>query len=928
MSQDLNLEIQVEVTVKEGDSSTERGALLESLAKRILNVLQHVHVKTDVRVTGCELDIIATDNQTGARISVECKAYRDRTISADVLTKMLGNLMVHDFNSTWLITTAKLGKDARGIADKFRAKSVEQRQQLRIYEPDELVQLLVSVGQVIDPSKLAVPNTERILPGRTLLITDIGEYWAISAVGPTSGVADTVMVFDASTGAQINNLPLIQQLSERDSNLRELNWVSGVDELATLTALTDASLKTELDNIAPVPIADDWSDYRPARPEDFVGRDDLLKTITGFFDEIRSRATPTRLLAIKAPSGWGKSSFLVKLRATCAQPKLREKIFLYAVDCRTASSPRYPELALKRCLDEAIRDKFVTTVSGGCRVGSPGDPFSDISVQGLLKELREQNKVIVLFFDQFEEITTKQELSDLFVQIKMLCSAVESANENIALGFSWKTDGSIPADHPAYHVWHSFSDRRREFELPLFSKSDTSQLLTRLSKELKQPIEPSLRRLLSEHCQGYPWLLKKLCVHVFRVLQTQPARQRELLERALDVEALFNKDLADLDSAQIACVERIASDSPADHFKIAEQFGDPTVTALMQRRLVIRSAGKLVLYWDIFRDYVLTKQAPSIPTRYMPVSSPATMKQVLTALPSARQISVLSSKVGLRAGTLDNVARDLVMMGVCQYDRKNAKLALVHKNQRDTLASAWRFFASHALLRRLVEHFGRGFRGVSLATVESVLASEFINFEYSDKTSRILTLRILSWLQCFGILSIDGENSISHEANQTAPSDLSQLRVESRRKSSKPQFLGEAPPSRVLELLRELQDLNYKPISTDRNPIRVLHTLRLIPSTVQPLLIEKIPYGKIEPWLAGKVLVQPSIRMARDLLRKNPNVSALEVGEALAALSDRNISDASKRRYGHGVMVWVNWIHDLVAGKSLTQPALFEEKGA
>jgi hypothetical protein len=90
---------------------------------------------------------------------------------------------------------------------------------------------------------------------------------------------------------------------------------------------------------------------------------------------------------------------------------------------------------------------------------------------------------------------------------------------------------------------------------------------------------------------------------------------------------------------------------------------------------------------------------------------------------------------------------------------------------------------------------------------------------------------------------------------------------------------------------------------------------------------KKIPRGNIEPWLAGKVLVQPSIRVARDLLRKNPNVSAVEVGEALAALSDRNISDASKRRYGRGVMVWVNWIHDLVAGKSLTQPALFDEKG-
>lgn len=909
------MEVQVEVTVKEGDTSTQRGALLEALCKRILKALQHEHVSTAVIVTGCELDLLATDAQSGARVSVECKAYRDRTISADVLTKMLGNLFVHDLQSTWLITTAKLGKDARGIVDKFRGKSVEQRQQLRVYEPDELVQLLVTVGQIKDPASLLLPANEHILPLRTLLITDVGEFWAICAVGRTSGVADTVMVFEAKSGRQVYNAPLIQQLSERDSNLRELKWISGEDELSAVGALTDASLKVELDNIAPVPVADDWSDYRPARPEDFVGRDNLLKAITNFFDDIRTRDTTTRLLAIKAPSGWGKSSFLVKLRSTCSQPKFKEKIFLFAVDCRTASSPRYPELALKRCFDEAVKEKFVAGPEGGCRIGSSGNPFSDSTIQTILGQLREQNKVIVLFFDQFEEITTKQELSDLFVQIKMLCSAIESAAENVVLGFSWKTDGSIPADHPAYHVWHSFADRRREFELPLFSKLDTSQLLTRLSKELKQPIEPGLRRLLSEHCQGYPWLLKKLCVHVFRVLQTQPARQRELLERALDVEALFKKDLFDLDSKQIACVERIAHDSPADHFKISEQFGDPTVTTLMQRRLVIRNAGKLVLYWDIFRDYVLSKQIPAIPTRYMPVSSPATTKQVLESLSTPKQISTLSSKLGLSSGTLDNVARDLVMMGVCQYDRKNAKLALVHKSQRDTMASAWRFFSSHALLRKVIEQFGRGFRGVSHSTVASVLGSEFAELEYSETNSRALTLRLISWLQCFGIISIDGEGAISHEANQLPPTDVSHLRIEPRRRGDKYHFLGEAPPGRVIELLARLEKTGYQPIATDRNSIRVLNCLRIIPSSVQPILVEKIPKGSAEAWLAGKVIVQPSVRVARELIRNNINVSALEVGEALAQLSKRQLSDESKKRYGNGVLVWVNWIHDLVAGK-------------
>jgi hypothetical protein len=541
-------DLQIEVTVKEGDSSTARGALLESLVKRVLIALQYEHVRTTVKVTGCELDVVGQDKQTGSRVLVECKAYRDKALSADVLTKLMGNLSFSDeYKSAWLISTGPLGKEAAGLVEQHRQRSTEQRERLRIWEPGPLIELLVSTGQVVPVEKLQPPPSHIVLGSHTLCITDIGEYWAVTAIGPKSGVADTVLAFDARDGSPVRSAALLQQLASRDSNLKTLEWVSGGEESGAVGTVADASLRQELDSIASVPVADDWSDYRPARAEDFVGRDELLKDIVRYFDDVRTGDSTARLLAIKAPSGWGKSSFLVKLRSVCQQGKNKDRLFLYAVDCRTAISPRYPELALKRCIDEAVGSGFVTGAGGPCRVTSAGQPFADSSMRSILSELRERNKVIVLFFDQFEEITTKQELAELFNQIRMLCAAVESADESLVLGFSWKTDGSIPTDHPAYHVWHSFADRRREFELPLFSKSDISKLLNRLSKELKTPIEHGLRRLLAEHCQGYPWLLKKLCVHVFQVLQSKPAAQRELLDRALDVEALFKKDLLDLD---------------------------------------------------------------------------------------------------------------------------------------------------------------------------------------------------------------------------------------------------------------------------------------------------------------------------------------------------------------------------------------------
>ena len=909
-----HLDLSIEVTVKEGDSSTQRGSLLESLAKRVLTSLQYEHVSTAVRVTGCELDLTAREKQSTAQVIVECKAYRDKTISADVLSKMLGNLFVHDYASAWLLTTANLGKDAKGLVDKFKDKPVEERQKLRVYGPKELIELLISTGQVCSPETLQLPNALHALSARTLLLTDIGEFWAVTAVGGDTGIADTVMVFDAPSGKAIANAALIKQLSERDSNLRSLRWISAEEELATSSLMAEG-LRQELDSIAPVPVADDWSDYRPARPEDFVGRDEILTDIVKFFEEVRLSSSGTRLLAIKAPSGWGKSSFLIKLRSHCLNIRNRNKFFLYSVDCRTATSLRYPELALKRCFDEAIESEFIDGKKNSSQINSAGQPFADSSIQSILEQLRRQNKVIVLFFDQFEEITTKQELADLFLQIKMLCAAVQSANENILLGFSWKTDGSIPTDHPAYHVWHSFADHRREFDLPLFSKTDTAKLLTGLSKELRQPIEPSLRRLLTEHCQGYPWLLKKLCVHVFQVLKTQPTRQRELLERALDIAALFQKDLSDLNGTQIACLENIASDSPADHFRISEKFSEETVTALTQRRLVVRNSGKLVLYWDIFRDYVLTKQVPAIPTRYMPVSSPASAKSVLESLSVKQQtsLSLLKSKIGLSIATIDNIARDLVMMGLCQYDRKNEKLKLVHRTEQETVAAGYRFLQSHSLLKRLIDQFGIGFRGISLSQIEGNVSGAFDSHDYTEKTIRIISLRLIAWLLAYGIFNMDADETLIHDASKSIPVSYKELRINKRKRGSVRIFAGGSPPSRVLEVMRSIIMGTYIPASTDKNSLYVLVSLGIITNANIPTFSEKPPNSKIELWLASKVIGQPSVRVTREVLRKNSNATPLEVGNAIEALAKTKLSEATKRRYGSGVTVWVNWIYSLLA---------------
>jgi Restriction endonuclease len=907
------LEYQVEVTVKEGDSSTERGALLERLTRRVLEAQQFDFVSSNIRVTGSELDVVAEDRQTGAKIFVECKAYRDKSINAEVLKKLAGTLFVQDeYRAAWLVCTSEFGKDAQGLLEQMRLKPIAEREKIRVWGPQQLIELLSSTGSIVPAASLVISSDFHILDSRTLCITDVGEFWAVTAVGKTSGVADTVLAFDARTGKPVTNEALLQELGARDSNLKGYQWVAGGIDTVPVGSAAEIALKQELDSIAPVPVADDWSDYRPARPEDFVGRDDLQREIVKFFEDVRGGNSSTRLLAIKAPSGWGKSSFLVKLRSVCATARSRDKYFVYAVDCRTASSPRYPDLALKRAFEEAISAEFVSPpMQQQVVIPSAGQPFSDASVVGLLEQLRERKKVLVLFFDQFEEITTKQELADLFGQVRTLCSAIESAQENVVLGFSWKTDGSVPADHPAYHVWHSFKDRRREFDLPTFSKGDMAKLLGGLSRALKTPIEPSLRRTLSEHCQGYPWLLKKLCVHVFQVLQSKPTKQRDLLERALDIEALFQRDLADLSAPQLACLERIARDSPADHFKVVEIFTDKVVESLTHRRLIVRNSAKLVVYWDIFRDFVLFGKVPAIPGRYIPVSSPPAAKRLIELVRQPTSLTRLASQLGVQPVTLDNVARDMVMMGMCVYHRKNERLSRLHDTDAATLSAAFRFFGNHVLLRATHEAFGSDFRRVPLANIYRIWRSEFPSSEYADKTIATIGRRMIAWFQAFGILVVESGDLVSSRPQQLPPTEFGQFGAEGRRHRHTRLFFGESPPARVMELVQRMLRADFVAASGDRNALYVLNALRLITSATDPILLDRPRKGEEQNWLAIKVSSQSTVQAALRMYGKQPDSTGYEIGQLLAGLFNLGISDGSMRRYGAGVLVWVRWLHDI-----------------
>ena len=650
----------IEVVKRQDATNTDKGNLLEELAEEFLE-RQGYEVSRQVRVTASELDLFCKHKVSGKEVYVECKAHKD-SLSANVLKNLLGTVDLHEYSEGWLISTGPLGKDAKGFMDQWEKKEPEKKEKLSIYTPDRVLNSLQYAKLITHPpnerAAELIQKPELSIGDWGLLITPWGKYWAGTVL--IDGLPKSVILFCAHQGHQITDATVFERIKTSDCSLKELDFF-GVES----TEQSIEEIVQQKDTaIVEVEFGEKWFDYRPARPEHFVGRKKVQQELLQFFTAVKTGRTESRVFAIKGDSGIGKSSLVAKMRAVAKVSHKPNNLFLYAVDMRAANDASYVSSALMKALKSAADQGFGHKKD--LKISNYTDPLQSESICTFLSECKRKHELIIFVFDQFEELYSKPELFAVFEAAKRLMFSAISASSNLVLGFAWKTDSSVPQEHPAYHMWHELSDHRFEVSLKPFSHSDAEQSLKIFEAELGEKIRPELRKYLLENSQGYPWLLKKLCIHFYHQWENGVSQQ-ELANRSLDISSLFDQDLNNLNDTEMGCLKLVAKNAPMDWYEVLESAGHEVVQSLQNKRLLIRRGDKLNLYWDIFRDYVLSGTIPSIPFTYIPQSpSIDALLRISQEIDDAegKSLQELADGSKLQESTVRNIIHDLEQFGV------------------------------------------------------------------------------------------------------------------------------------------------------------------------------------------------------------------------------------------------------------------------
>ncbi|MEU0382420.1 restriction endonuclease [Streptomyces cyaneofuscatus] len=762
------------------DVSNKRGHLFEAFVAKLLATQGYGDPRPEnlnITSEGIELDVEARHTVTNERVVCECKAYSSN-IRVPLLAAFLGKFALaradDDRMHGLFVGIPRLTQEAREQAESAQKKLPG----FRYLGSFEICRLLEAAG--ILPSWSDGPA---IRSDPTVVITEHGIVAAACELDPETRKAQRWVTWRKEGSVPSPVVRLIE---------RELGKGLPVATLGDRGTVVPVRVPSPPTVIEVQGSSSDFEYQLPAAPAFFVGRKSVSKAL---LEKIASRPTGGSIV-INAKSGWGKSSLALQIQGAVQ----KAGGVALVVDTRTAERPDFVAAAMERSVRRAVEAGILNL----------SDDAAFSTLQGIVETLkaaewRESNSPIFIGFDQFENVFRNPELTREFRDLALL---VREVNAPLTVSFSWKTDLVGWTEGYPYRFRDEIRDASLVVMLEPFGPREVETLLRRLERSLGKKLNRDLRQRLREYSQGLPWLFKKLAGHVL----TEVGRglsQDDLARQALNVQGLFENDLARLSPAEESALRVIAQAAPVAITELEETaVSHALLESLLHQRLIVQVGDRLDTYWDTFRDFLNTGRVAledSYVVRYAPLGAGRLLRVVVAAGGSV-SVSDATGQMETTATVIGNYARELRMFGVLTSEANRVILEPDLMNSEDR-EEAVRSRVAQALRRHKMYKLAMDMlsqeSNVPLGRFAQMLPAEFPTVEAKDDSWFTYARSFCQWMEYAGLVHLrrDGIVRITEEENSPLPRLLSGT-VPVRVRSA---FPGSSPgPS--IQLLRHLSD--------------------------------------------------------------------------------------------------------------------------
>lgn len=874
----------------EENKSFDKGKFFEKLANDVFSS-QRFKVDGNIQYTGREFDLECRHlDRTNERCLVECKAKQN--LSTTEIRNFVFNVEHQKFNYGFFLYTRKYEKQVGGLINELKEDEDGRYKNIYFWNADKVIELLVESGAVKDFSiKLEDYEVNKLI----LFYSHLGIYYI--ALLTNSTIPSHFCVFDAKKLTPFNDEKVISEIKSFIEELTPLEFIKN--------GLQNSSVKNhdvQLETVAEIQEADSWDDYKPASVKYFVGRKKQREKLFNYLNDVRKHKTSKRIFYVDGKSGWGKSSLMNDLKGRCRNKFYKNRFFSLVVDSRSANSHNFLPLTYRMILNKSSNIKFIPEEYSKIIIPSSFDVLGDQSTKRLCAWLEENDKLLVIVFDQFEDVFRKERIFKSFYKFLI---DINNLNSNIILGFSWKSEINIPIEHEAYHLWQQSKDHAFQITLDEFDAAESKAIIKQLEADIAEKFDTDFIRKIIDNSQGYPWLVKKLCIHIKRQYE-QGVDIESLYDQDFQVEPLFKRDLEELNANEVKALRYIANraykDQSLDVTELDEVVSGEIIQQLVHKRYVIKSGTKYNIYWDIFRDYLVLNEVPPIGETYLirqPVRSVFEAFITFsnkTSLSIDEFISLIPNDVA--EGAALNLLRELRSLGLITYKNgvyflKGDSIEVSEDSFKDYIHEK---LQKHSFTMELKKIEGKE---IVIKDIANIIKSKIRTKNFADKTLETYSQLFLGWIDFAGIeIPNVSSNTLRRAKNalsytpQMYPEDVEQYLLSINNKSL------EEKSKRDDKLLYDLKSLGL--IRYSRNQVQLTEL------GMEACRVDESSRKKI---ISDAALKMEKIRYSYDMYASKPGIKSIGFKSLISEVLDGLNSQIYINRTSRALYLWSSYIH-------------------
>jgi Helicase associated domain len=666
----MNIRSEIQIFLDKPSKAADNYAKGNALERMIRNVLEsnQYEITSNPNFTIGELDLWCEHKHDKDILFVECKAKEK--VSVTDLQTFGYKIYTKKPAKAYFIHTVELDHYASGT----KLEEFDNNNELRnvtFYGPNKIIELLQSHNKIEIIREHEIPKQ---VTKRFLIFTQFGDFFAYIVNSTSFAVPTDFYLFSAKDGMNITDSKTAKAIQNKIPEITALKF-------KTLQGKTNLSTTSQIitETVVEISQSDSWLDYKPASEKFFVGRTKIRGEIMQFFRSVLNGKINKRVFYLSGKSGIGKSSLINAIKATSFNKQNKPKFFVFTVDSINAETEQFVGLAFQELFKKAIANSFIKedgTVSDKISFVSSFDLLSDSSVQQIMRYLKANNKILILIFDQFEDVFRRDYLYKPFHEFLL---HINNEQGNIIVGFSWKNEITLSPESGSHKFWQQAKGLGVPFELNTFNNEEVNLLIGQLENEPKiGKLSNSLKSLLVENSQGYPWLIKKLCIHIYNEVVIRKQKISDLAKSNLNINNLFKKDIDELSGIESNALMTIAKNADTGSFfhetEIPEIISEKVIKSLLDRRLIIKTGQFYKPYWDVFREYLLRGNIIPLTANHILRQSPNVCleKFLLFEVGKKYSLAALNKKIDKesksRSSHLVNILIDLQKMDLIQKD--------------------------------------------------------------------------------------------------------------------------------------------------------------------------------------------------------------------------------------------------------------------